>query len=302
MTPDGRDPAADFTAPASANIGRFRPPVERARRRGNGCLVTVRTVPVIPVRDPGDPRLSDYVGLSDPQLRRRVESERGFFIAESPLVVAALVRSGRPVRSVLVTPAQHEALAATLAAVEAPVYVADPEVLREVVGFDLHRGAVASGDRWPLPGVPSLLERARRVAVVQKLGDHENLGGLFRSAAAFGIDAVLLDDECADPLYRRCVRVSIGHVLTVPWTRLGALDELRAQGFVLLALTPAADAVPLDAVDWPGRAALLLGSEGPGLSAEWLAAADTRVRIPMQPGVDSLNVATAAAIAFYASN
>jgi len=260
-----------------------------------------RAPAVIAVDDPHDPRLADYVGLSDPQLRRRVEAERGFFIAESPLVVQALVRSGRTVRSVLVTPAQHETIAASLAGLDAPVYVARPEVLRAVVGFDLHRGAVASGDRWPLPAVPAVLDRARRIAVVQKLGDHENLGGVFRSAAAFGIDAVLLDAECADPLYRRCVRVSIGHVLTVPWARLQSLDELRDAGFARFALTPDPGALPLDEVEWPERFALLLGSEGPGLSPEWLAAADARVRIPMQPAVDSLNVATAAAIAFYAT-
>jgi tRNA G18 (ribose-2'-O)-methylase SpoU len=182
------------------------------------------------------------------------------------------------------------------------VYVAPADVLRAVVGFDLHRGAVASGDRWALPAVGSLLSGARRVAVVQKLGDHENLGGIFRSAAAFGVDAVLLDAECADPLYRRCVRVSIGHVLTVPWTRLESLDELRSAGFTLFALTPDAGAEPIDAIAWPEHFALLLGSEGPGLSAQWLAAADARIRIPMRPVADSLNVATAAAIAFYASS
>jgi len=250
---------------------------------------------------PDDPRLSDYVGLSDPQLRRRVETERGFFIAESPLVVRALARSGRTVRSVLVTPAQHAMIATSLRDLDAPVYVASADVLRAVVGFDLHRGAVASGDRWPLPTVSSVLDGATRVAVVQKLGDHENLGGVFRNAAAFGIDAVLLDGECADPLYRRCVRVSIGHVLTVAWTRLHRLDDLRREGFTLFALTPEADARPLDTVVWPSRYALLVGSEGPGLSPEWLAAADEHVRIPMESAVDSLNVATAAAIAFYAS-
>jgi tRNA G18 (ribose-2'-O)-methylase SpoU len=256
---------------------------------------------VITVVDPDDPRLADYVGLSDPQLRRRVEAERGFFIAESPLVVEALVRSGRTVRSVLVTPAQHDAIGASLAGVDAPVYVAKPEVLRAVVGFDLHRGAVASGERWPVPAASTVLDGAQRVAVVQKLGDHENLGGVFRSAAAFGIDAVLLDVECADPLYRRCVRVSIGHVLTVPWARLASVEDVRDAGFTLLALTPDPGARSLDAVDWPARCALLLGSEGPGLSQAWLAAADARIRIPMEPAVDSLNVATAAAIAFYAS-
>ena len=139
------------------------------------------------------------------------------------------------------------------------------------------------------------------MAVVQKLGDHENLGGIFRNAAAFGVDAVLLDKECADPLYRRCVRVSIGHAITVPWTRVASLGEVREHGFSLFALTPAGDTTPLDAVPWPERFALLLGSEGPGLSPDWLAAADERVRIPMRPEADSLNVATAAAIAFYAS-
>lgn len=258
-------------------------------------------VPVITIDDPADTRLSDYVGLSDPQLRRRVEIEQGFFVAESPLVVQGFLRSGRVIRSVLVTPAQHEALKPALAGLDAPVYVAHPDILRQVVGFDLHRGAVASGERWPLPTAESLLDRARRVAVVEKLTDHENLGGVFRNAAAFGLDAVLLDAECADPLYRRCVRVSIGHVLTVPWTRIASPDEVRARGFVLVALTPVRDARPMQTVDWPEKCALLLGSEGPGLSLDWLESADMHVRIPMQPGVDSLNVATAAAIAFYAS-
>ena len=263
--------------------------------------VTVPAVPAIVIDHADDPRLAEYVGLTDPQLRQRVEAERNFFIAESPLVVEKLVRSGRSVRSVLVTPGQHDALGATLVGLDAPVYIARPEVLRAVVGFDLHRGAVASADRWPIPEAASMLGSARRVAVLQKLGDHENLGGVFRNAAAFGIDAVLLDPECADPLYRRCVRVSIGHVLSVPWARVQSLDELRSLGFALLALTPAPDATPLGAVEWPERCALLLGSEGPGLSADWLAAADARVTIPMRPEADSLNVATAAAIAFYAA-
>jgi tRNA G18 (ribose-2'-O)-methylase SpoU len=256
-------------------------------------------VPVIAIQNADDPRLSDYIGLSDPELRRRIEPEGGFFVAESPYVVEALLRSRRAVRSVLVTPTQHDALAGVLASVDVPVYVARPEVLRKVVGFDLHRGAVAAGDRWALPSIDSVLDSARRVAVVERMTDHENLGGVFRNAAAFGLDAVLLDAETADPLYRRCVRVSIGHVLTVPWTRLASLDELRDRGFTLVALTPAASARSIAEITWPERCALLLGSEGPGLSEGWLAAADVRVRIPMRPGVDSLNVATAAAIAFY---
>jgi tRNA G18 (ribose-2'-O)-methylase SpoU len=257
--------------------------------------------PAIRVADPGDPRLADYVGLTDPAVRRRAEAEQGFFIAESPLVVRALVESGRAVRSVLVTPAQHAVLADVLERVGAPVFIAEDDVLRQVVGFDLHRGAVASAERWPLPPAGSLLDGARRVAVVERLTDYENLGVLFRNAAAFGIDAVLLDSESADPLYRRCVRVSIGHAFMVPWTRVSSLDEVRSRGFALFALTPAPEAVPLDRISWPERHAVMLGAEGPGLSREWLDAADVHVRIPMRKAVDSLNVATAAAIAFYAS-
>ncbi|MCU1466812.1 MAG: rRNA methyltransferase [Actinomycetia bacterium] len=253
------------------------------------------------VDDPADPRLADYVDLSDPDLRRRVESERGFFIAESPLVVRRLLESGRRVRSVLVTPAQHNALSDVLAPLVAPVFVATDAVLRRVVGFDLHRGAVASADRWQLPTTESVLAGTRRVAVLERVNDHENLGVLFRSAAALGVDAVLLDPECADPLYRRCVRVSIGHALRIPWTRVASLDAVRGAGLTTFALTPAPTAVPIDEVVWPERVALLFGAEGPGLSDAWLAAADRHVRIPMQPGADSLNVATAAAVAFYAA-
>jgi tRNA G18 (ribose-2'-O)-methylase SpoU len=253
------------------------------------------------VDDPDDPRLADYVDLSDPDLRRRVEAESGFFIAESPLVVRRLLGSGRRVRSVLVTADQHAALHDVLATVAVPVYVAAPPVLRRVVGFELHRGAVASADRWPLPPLPDVLGAARRVAVCERINDHENLGVVFRSAAALGIDAVLLDGECADPLYRRCVRVSIGHVVTLPWTRIAALEELRSAGFATMALTPHPDAIAIDDVAWPGRVALLLGAEGPGLSDAWQRAADVPVRIPMAPGADSLNVATAAAIAFHVS-
>lgn len=260
--------------------------------------------PPITVDDPADPRLADYVDLADPDVRRRVEADRGFFIAESPLVVRRLLESGRSVRSVLVTPGQYEALADAFrtAHLAAPVYIAPDAVLRRVVGFNLHRGVVAAAERWPLPTVESVLDGARRVAVLERVNDHENLGVLFRSAAALGVDAVLLDRECSDPLYRRCVRVSIGHVLRIPWTRISSVDEIRRAGLTTFALTPAPNSQPIGAVDWPERAALLFGAEGPGLSDTWLAAADHRVRIPMQPGADSLNIATAAAIAFYAAS
>jgi tRNA G18 (ribose-2'-O)-methylase SpoU len=252
------------------------------------------------VDDPSDPRLAEYVDLTDPALRRRIEGERGFFIAESPLVVRRLLASGRRVRSVLVTRERYEGLGDALAArPDVPVYIASDEVLRRVVGFNLHRGAVAAADRWPLPQPGAVLRDARRVAVLQQVNDHENLGVIFRGAAALGVDAVLLDAQCSDPLYRRCVRVSIGHALTLPWTRLTRLDEVADAGFVLYALTPDPGAESIAALDWAERSALLLGAEGPGLSGAWLSRADRRVRIPMRPEADSLNVATAASIAFY---
>lgn len=255
--------------------------------------------PVV-IDDASDPRLAEYVDLTDPVLRRRIEAEHGFFIAESPLVVRRLLSSGRQVRSVLVTPERYDELADALAAVpDVPVYVASGEVLRRVVGFNLHRGVVAAADRWPLPEPAAVLRDARRIAVLQQVNDHENLGLLFRSAAGLGIDAVLLDAQCSDPFYRRCVRVSIGHVLVLPWTRVASLDDVAAAGFTLYALTPDPEAVPIASVTWAERAALMLGAEGPGLTDAWLARADARVRIPMQPGADSLNVATAASIAFY---
>ncbi len=257
--------------------------------------------PPLAVDDPDDPRLADYVDLADPDLRRRVEPREGFFIAESPHVVRRLLDSGRRVRSVLVTTEQYAAMRDVLTEIDVPVYVAPPEVLRRVVGFDLHRGAVASADRWSLPPVADVVHAARRIAICERINDHENLGVLFRSAAALAIDAMLVDKECADPLYRRCVRVSIGHVVTLPWTRLDSLDQLADAGFTTVALTPHPEAIAIDDVSWPGRVALLLGAEGPGLSDAWLDAADMRVRVPMAAGADSLNVATAAAIAFHLS-
>ncbi len=256
---------------------------------------------LIPVDDARDPRLADFTRLREPSHRERVEAAEGYFVAESPLVIRRVIASGRKVRAVLVTDAQREALADDLAAVDAPVFVAPVGVLRDVVGFDLHRGAIASFERWPLPSVEEVLRDAQRIAVCERVNDHENLGVLFRSASALGVDAVLLDKESADPLYRRCVRVSIGHACTVPWTRLENLDRVHAAGFTTVALTPADDAADIRTFSWPARAALLLGAEGPGLSNAWLEAAGARVRIPMHNGADSLNVATAAAIAFYAS-
>jgi tRNA G18 (ribose-2'-O)-methylase SpoU len=271
------------------------------------------------VTDPADPRLADYVGLRDAELRR---PDRGWFIAEGRLVIEQLVRSAYPVRSVLLTPARRAAAARLLASVEAPIYLAEPGVLNAVAGFDLHRGMLASADRLPLPSVASVLAgareaagarevagarvltRARVVAVVEGVNDHENLGSLFRNAAAFGVGAVVLDPTCCDPLYRRSVRVSMGHVLRVPFARAsdwpGELGRMRSDGWRLVALTPLPTAEPLERLRADERpVALILGAEGPGLSAGALALAEERVRIPLAEGVDSLNVATAAALAFH---
>jgi tRNA G18 (ribose-2'-O)-methylase SpoU len=248
--------------------------------------------------------MRDFTGLTDPELRKRVEADGGFFVAEGPLAVRALLASSYRVRSVLVTPAQREALADVLDSLDTPVDVVSPAVMRETVGFDLHRGAVASADREPLLDLDRVLEGASRVAILERVNDHENLGALFRNAAAFGIDAVLLCPQCSDPLYRRTVRVSIGHVLHVPWTRAtpwpDAVAAVSARGFRVLALTPQPTARALDTIAIrPGeRVAVILGAEGPGLTEDALDQARDRVRIPMAPGVDSLNLSVAAALAF----
>jgi tRNA G18 (ribose-2'-O)-methylase SpoU len=257
-----------------------------------------------PVDDPADPRLTDYLGLNDPAGRIRTEAAGGFFIVEGALAIERLLTLGSwPVRSVLVTPKMAARL--PLDGIGVPVYVAAPRVLEQVVGFNLHRGAVAAVDRPPPVDPATLVAGARLVAVLEGVNDHENLGGLFRNAAAFGVDAVLLDPTTADPLYRRSVRVSMGHVLAVPFARLpplpGGLDVLTTAGLTTLALSPAPGSVPLKALDprASGPVAVLLGAEGPGLSPAVLAAADRRVHIPLAPGVDSLNVATAAAVAWH---
>jgi tRNA G18 (ribose-2'-O)-methylase SpoU len=249
--------------------------------------------------------LDDYRALRDPARRREVERRHEFFVVEGRHALEALLGSAHPLRSVLVAEPRAAAIRA-LVGKRGPVLVVPAAEMARITGFDFHRGIIASADRLPLPAVDDLLRGASTVAVLEGINDHENLGALFRNAAAFGVGAVLLDPTTADPLYRRSVRVSAGHVLRVPWTRVAewpaGLAALRDRGFEVVALTPAAGADPIDrlAGDRPARLALLLGAEGPGLSAAALAAADRRVRIPIAPGVDSLNVATAAAIAFHA--
>jgi tRNA G18 (ribose-2'-O)-methylase SpoU len=259
----------------------------------------------IEVADPDDPRLADFRDLTRADRRPDRPGGRGLVLAEGVPVVRRLLDSPYPMRAVLGIPARVDALAADLSEVDAPVYVVSPDLLAAVVGFHLNRGVLASADRAPAPALPELLGTARRLAVCEGVNDHENLGALFRNAAALGVDAVLLGDRCADPLYRRSVRVSMGHVLRIPFAPLApwpdGLGRLRAAGFALLALTPKDPAVPLGDLDPTRlpRTALLLGAEGPGLTDAALAAADLRIRIPMAAGVDSLNIATAAAIAFH---
>lgn len=247
-----------------------------------------------------DPALNDFRDLQDVDVR---PDRRGIVIAEGVNVVERLVASPYRVRAVVGVRSRIEALAPVLARVGAPVYQLDKWLLSDIVGFRVTRGVLASAGRAPAPDVDALLSTARRVVVLESLNDFENLGALFRNAAAFGLDAVLLDPRCADPLYRRSVRVSMGHVLQIPFATLpgpwpDALDTIRAHGLRLLALTPRHTAPRLRDLDPPRRWAALLGAEGPGLTDEALARADESVRIPMADGVDSLNVATAGAVAF----
>lgn len=256
------------------------------------------------VTDPADPRLADYVDLRDVELRTSIETEHGLFLAEGEKVVRRAVNAGYPVRSLLMAPRWLESLSDVLdRAVDAPCYVAPAEVVEAVTGFHVHRGALASLERRPLPSVPAVLADARRVVVLEDLVDHTNVGAVFRCAAALGMDAVLLSPRCADPLYRRAVKVSMGTVFSLPYTRMtqwyDGLTDLRNAGFQVVALTPGPDAVSLADASFGDRVALVLGTEGSGLSARWTADADLRVAIPMRTGVDSLNVGAAAAITFY---
>lgn len=254
----------------------------------------------------GAPELSDYVGLTDVDLRRRREPAEGLFIAEGEKVIRRAVAAGYPVRSLLLEDKWLPALQDVVAGLDVPVYLASQETLQAVTGYVVHRGALAAMSRLPLEPALALAAKCGRIVVLEDVNDHTNLGLIVRSAAALGMDAVLLSPSSADPLYRRAVKTSMGAVFAVPWSRLdswpGGLRDLQALGFTVLALTPDAEATPL--ADLPSsatqRCAVVLGAEGPGLSPRALALADHRVRIPMAARVDSLNVAAAAAVAFYA--
>lgn len=272
----------------------------------------VPALDIVHLTDPDDERLADYVSLTDVALRSRHEPEKGLYIAESSTVLGRALAAGHRPRSVLVSPRWLPDLTAMLeargpAGEPVRVYLAEPAVLEAITGFHVHRGALAAMHRPPLPAVADVLAGARRVAVLEDVVDHTNVGAAFRSAAAIGVDAVLVTPRCADPLYRRSVRVSMGTVFQVPWTRVdpwpGGIELLRAAGFVTAALALSDDSVSLDALeaDPPERLALVLGAEGDGLKPATIAAADLTVRIPMAGGVDSLNVAAAGAVAFWAT-
>lgn len=259
---------------------------------------------VVRITEVDDPRLSDYTDLTDVALRRVREPAEGLFLAEGEKVVRRALEAGYEPRSVLTAAKWVPALEPDLAAHDCPVYVADDDVLQQVTGYRVHRGALASMHRRPLPTPGDLLATARRVVVLEDLVDHTNVGAVFRNAAALAIDAVLVSPECADPLYRRSIKVSMGTVFAVPWTRAdpwpGTLDLLRDNGFRVLAMSPDPAGRALPDADLTAPVAIVLGTEGEGLTRAALDRCDESVRIPMAPGVDSLNVAAASAVVLYA--
>jgi tRNA G18 (ribose-2'-O)-methylase SpoU len=262
-------------------------------------------VPVVEISDIADPRLTDFAHRTDVAMKNGSTAEHGLYIAESALVLGRALRAGHRPRSVLALGGTVDE-AVALVGDEVPVYSGPGDLLAELTGYILHRGLIASMHRPPLPSVQSLLENARRVVILENVVDPTNVGAIFRSVAAIGADAVLVTPRCSDPFYRRAIRVSMGTVLQVPWTRTGdwasTRELLTANGFHVAALALTDDAVSLRsfAATAPGKVALVLGTEGEGLTPEAIAAADTVVQIPMAHGIDSLNVAATAAVAMYA--
>jgi tRNA G18 (ribose-2'-O)-methylase SpoU len=260
------------------------------------------------VDDPDDARLDDFRDLNSVDRRPDLPTGKGLVIAEGVLVVQRMLASRFTPHALLGTERRLTELTDDLAGAGAgaPFYRASAEVMAQVVGFHLNRGVLAAARRVPDPTVADVVDGARTIAVLEGVNDHENLGSIFRNAAGLGVDAVVFGSGCADPLYRRAVRVSMGHALLVPYARAAHwpadLTMLKEDGFRLLAMTPDCGACALAeamAAAHAQRVAVLVGAEGPGLAAATLRLSDERVRIPMSRGTDSLNVATAAALAFY---
>ncbi|MFI1914848.1 TrmH family RNA methyltransferase [Nocardia sp. NPDC020380] len=258
---------------------------------------------LIDIDDPADPRVADFRDLNNADRRPDLPGGKGLVIAEGVVVVQRMLASRFTPFALLGVERRFEQLGEELAGVDVPCYRATAEVMAEIVGFHLNRGVLAAAHRPRELEAEEVLETARTVAVLEGVNDHENIGSIFRNAAGLGADTVLFGDRCSDPLYRRSVRVSMGHVLRVPFAQLpplpDGLDVLRHNGFQTIALTPNPKADTLATAMTGDKVALLLGAEGPGLTEETMAASDIRARIPMTPGTDSLNVATAAAMAFY---
>lgn len=259
---------------------------------------------LIEITDPADPRLTDYRDLRDVELRKAHEAEHGLFLAEGEKVVRRAVDAGFDVRSFLMSPRWLDSLADVLDRADAPCFVVTDALAEAVSGFHVHRGALASLARRSLPTVSEVIANARTVVVLEDVVDHTNVGAIFRSAAALDVDAILLSPRCADPLYRRSIKVAMGAVFTIPYARVeswyDAMSDLGSAGFTTVALALTASAVPIDlAVANTERLALVMGTEGHGLSPRWLDTADRHAVIPMAEGVDSLNVAAATAVACY---
>ena len=275
-----------------------------------------------------DERVAAYVNLTEIQLRNRLEPSKGLFIAESPKVIDRALAAGREPISLLVEESWIDGMSGMFDVIEKrwgdgiPVYVASPEQLKRLTGYRLHRGALAAMKRWSLPSVEEVCRGARRVAVMENIVDHTNVGALMRSAAALDVDAVLVTPSCGDPLYRRAARVAMGTVFQVPWTRIGGDDkhywpftgmrELHGLGFTTVAMALEDDSISLAELvrrlnntetesDHIDKLALIFGTEGDGLSHHTISRADLTVKIPMSHGVDSLNVAASSAVAFYAT-
>jgi tRNA G18 (ribose-2'-O)-methylase SpoU len=258
---------------------------------------------VIEISSLDDHRLADYSHLTDVALRK---SGGGLYIAESLLVLERAIAAGHRPRSVLALGSSVDDAVRATEGFDIPVFSGPSSLLEQLTGYLLHRGLIAAMNRPPLPAAAELLQDARRVVILENVVDPTNVGAIFRSVAAIGADAVLVTPRCSDPYYRRAIRVSMGTVLQVPWTRVGDWGETRALltefGFTLAALALSDTAVDLKsfAATAPERVAIVLGTEGEGLTAEALEAADTVVTIPMAHGIDSLNVAATAAVAMYA--